>query len=141
MREILFRGKTGLLDGSITWVNGSLITYPHNGKMEISTYKGYSAMAGSHMVEVREIYPETVGQYTGLEDKNGAKIFEGDIVIAKQGREQDRAVITFENGAFIVQPATDKILEKTLWEYWWNDWDLEVIGNIHDNPELLEATP
>ena len=84
-----------------------------------------------------KIIPETVGQYTGLKDKNGKKIFEGDIVKAKENRTNDIATISFENGGFIIHPHSGKILERTLWEYWYNDWDLEVIGNIHENPELL----
>ena len=47
-------------------------------------------------------------------------------------------VVGFENGAFMLYPKTGNIYERTLWEYWYNDWDVEVIGNITDNPELLE---
>ena len=133
MREILFRGKTEQGE----WVEGYYLYASYSNKHYIQVWHhGFYSELQSF-----EVIPETVGQYTGLTDKNGRKIFEGDIVIAKQERQQDRAVITFENGAFIAQPVADKILEKTLWEYWWNDWDLEVIGNIYDNPELLEVTP
>ena len=73
-----------------------------------------------------------------MTDKNGKRIFEGDIAKVLQGKDKDIAYVGFENGAFMLYPKTGNIYERTLWEYWYNDWDVEVIGNITDNPELLE---
>ena len=98
--------------------------------------------------ESHEVIPETVGQYTGLTDKNGKKIFEGDIIsaITLDTGEEQRAVVCFDNfmdenngeeyiGFYIefcgikttiTQLATEEVKDR-----------IEIIGNIHDNPELL----
>ena len=130
MREILFRGKR---TDNGEWVEGYLYI-THNGEHEISVY--------NYEVNIErwthEVDPSTVGQYTGLKDKNGKRIFEGDIAKVLQGKDKDIAYVGFENGAFMLYPKTGNIYERTLWEYWYNDWDVEVIGNITDNPEFLE---
>ena len=124
MREILFRGKQA---DNEKWVIGYLSS-KHT--ITIQTHCG-------HMDEI-VICADTVGQFTGLTDKNGKRIFEGDIAKVLQGKDKDIAYVGFENGAFMLYPRTGNIYERTLWEYWYNDWDVEVIGNITDNPELLE---
>ena len=124
MREILFRGKQA---DNEKWVIGYLSS-KHT--ITIQTPCG-------HMDEI-VICADTVGQFTGLTDKNGKRIFEGDIAKVLQGKDKDIAYVGFENGAFMLYPKTGNIYERTLWEYWYNDWDVDVIGNITDNPELLE---
>ena len=130
MREILFRGKR--LDNG-DWVYGY---YVHIGP--VSCQRAYIIPEYASALYVNEVDPSTVGQYTGLKDKNGKRIFEGDIAKVLQGKDKDIAYVGFENGAFMLYPKTGNIYERTLWEYWYNDWDVEVIGNITDNPELLE---
>ena len=130
MREILFRGKR--LDNG-DWVYGY---YVHIGP--VSCQRAYIIPEYASSLYVNEVDPSTVGQYTGLKDKNGKRIFEGDVAKVLQGKDKDIAYVGFENGAFMLYPKTGNIYERTLWEYWYNDWDVEVIGNIHDNPELLE---
>lgn len=130
MREILFRGKR---TDNGEWVEGYLYI-THNGEHEISVYnEEVNIERWTH-----EVDPSTVCQYTGLKDKNGERIFEGDVAKVLQGKDKDIAYVGFENGAFMLYPKTGNIYERTLWEYWYNDWDVEVIGNITDNPELLE---
>ena len=133
MREILFRGKT--LNGN-EWVIGAGV-YKSEGYTWIITddvTKTENRGTGSDA-----IIPETVGQYTGLTDKNGKKIFEGDIVqyygtyalevFIENGHTKIRWFDTVMNGEY------DELFfgfDESLGE-------CEVIGNIHDNPELLEG--
>ena len=130
MREILFRGKR--MDNG-DWVYGY---YVHIGP--VSCQRAYIIPEYASSLYVNEVDPSTVGQYTGLKDKNGKRIFDGDIAKVLQGKDKDIAYVGFENGAFMLYPKTGNIYERTLWEYWYNDWDVEVVGNITDNPELLE---
>ena len=142
MREILFRGKR--LQGG-DWVEGYFFKSDINKRARESgkatliftpdcdTFITVPECHNSFMVA-----SDTVGQYTGLIDKNGKRIFEGDIAKVLQGKDKDIAYVGFENGAFMLYPKTGNIYERTLWSYWYNDWDVEVIGNITDNPELLE---
>lgn len=142
MREILFRGKR--LQGG-NWVEGYFFKSDIN-KRERESGKATLIFTPDcdTFITVPEchnsfmVVSDTVGQYTGLKDKNGKRIFEGDIAKVLQGKDKDIAYVGFENGAFMLYPKTGNIYERTLWEYWYNDWDVEVIGNITDNPELLE---
>ena len=138
MREILFRGKR--LDNG-EWVEGWYqpeTTIRHwDGRQEtVGVTIAYKVEEG--FLEDTLVDTSTVGQYTGLKDKHGKRIFEGDVAKVLQGKDKDIAYVGFENGAFMLYPKTGNIYERTLWEYWYNDWDVEVIGNITDNPELLE---
>ena len=124
MREILFRGKS-LETGE--WGYGDYSTLE-------PVYKFIT-----NDKDVYEVDTETVGQYTGLKDKNGTKIFEGDIVKGEDEDEtekEDRTVIgniIYKNCSFVING------EKYFYDICENDDDIEVIGNIHDNPELLEV--
>ena len=137
MMEILFRGKR--LDNG-EWVYGSSCMdalEQFNGLCGVDGFiRLYDKAKGK--MQTYEVDRETVGQYTGLKDKNGKRIFYGDVAKVLQGKDKDIAYVGFENGAFMLYPKTGNIYERTLWEYWYNDWDVEVIGNVTDNPELLE---
>ena len=142
MREILFRGKR--LQGG-DWVEGYFFKSDINKRVrEIGKATLIFTPDCDTFITVPEchnsfmVVSDTVGQYTGLTDKHGKRIFEGDIAKVLQGKDKDIAYVGFENGAFMLYPKTGNIYERTLWEYWYNDWDVEVIGNITDNPELLE---
>lgn len=136
MREILFRGKR--VDNG-EWIEGY---YTNIGKEwhYILTGKLIIGLTGMGF-EREEVIPETVGQYTGLTDNNGERIWEGDIVRCKQERGNEGICVVREfNGSFLVCPITGNLLEMTLYSYWYNDYDLvEIIGNETDNPELLKG--
>lgn len=122
MREILFRGKFGN-----EWKYGFLSIEP-KGLVIKEPYKNESS-------NVWHIDADTVGQYTGLTDKNGTKIFEGDIV--KYGDTVHNVVFEQRNGTayFGLVYST---LETLSFGYYQDLKQIEVIGNIYDNPELLK---
>ena len=125
MREILFRGKC-IDDGE--WVYGDL--YHRNEEVLINNYQQGFNLAVS---------PETVGQFTGLTDMNGKKIFERDVLqfnyTGKNHGVEGKATVIFEHGKFGVLWGWHK--EFVCLDGFANT-TIEVIGNIHDNPELLE---
>ena len=127
MREILFRGKR-LGDGE--WVDGSLFIDEKKDKHEILV--GY--------VNYRvgwEVDPKTVGQFTGLTDKNGKRIFEGDIL----RYDRYRYSVIFEEGAFNCDGFLDNSMDCPYCAFSQGTYHFEVIGNIHDNPELMDGKP
>ena len=132
MREILFRGKT-TLDNE--WVIGAGV-YKSEGHTWIiadDVTKTENRGTGSDAIN-----PETVGQYTGLTDKNGKKIFEGDIVLFPWGEKKEVFSVEFVEGEFEAIP---KRKSTDIWCIRIGSYapEFEVIGNIHDNPELLRT--
>ena len=132
MREILFRGKSekyGWLEG---WYCPTTFgRFPP----EDAIVPKKDAEEGYWHPE--KVISETVGQYTGLTDKNGKKIFEGDIVEGANFTVDDDGygVVSFDDGAFEV---SGNNITGTFHENYWGA-EFEIIGNIHDNPELLKG--
>lgn len=139
MREILFRGKR--IDNG-EWVVGQYVNtcYPGNGKET-----GHFIVVYPN--EYHEIYTSTLCQFTGLCDKNGNKIWENDIIKYHFG--ENYAPIKYgcyqncfdsqktEHVGFYVDWSDGKCLRKDL-GYWINMVDTMPVGNIFDNPELLQ---
>lgn len=135
MREILFRGKA---KNSGVWVQGKLLT---NERIIIISDEEVEKMPCFDMCDYQTLIDiKTLGQYTGLKDKNGTKIFEGDIITFNKGRnlpnyicrnylvEWDERNVCFTRQNDI----SYKTLQKDMMV------ECEVIGNVYDNPELLE---
>ena len=135
MRENLFRGKRR---DNGEWVYGSLFVGFKKSYIcpeAIAMYNFDGALCLGGFVEVD---PSTVGQYTGLKDKNGKRIFEGDILGSRYDNlyPDDVAIEVvkwFRNGWYIQQ---ENNLPDALCEYGVLPYS-EVIGNVHDNPDLL----
>lgn len=141
MREMLFRGKQV---GNGKWVLGYYYKAKHyRSDTELCDYiaiphSNIPNEPSDHIMVV----PETVGQYTGLTDKRGRKIFEGDILSARitqlsQYRfEKENAVVYFDDEEHNWSVKFSNGNKCRLWTYATSDFYL--IGNIHDNPELLK---
>lgn len=138
MREVIFRGKR--LDNG-KWVHGLYIHHRNVAHYIIDArLGGYEDMNGEFFTpRWYAIDPATVGQYTGLTDKTGKRIFEGDIVNGLFLFERPIAgVVTFRDGSFGVQWMRGRVEEFSAFTSCCNvAW--AVIGNIADNPELLEG--
>jgi hypothetical protein len=115
MREILFRGKQA-----------------YNDEWAFSEYPFGTIHCGA---VVHDFIPETVGQYTGLTDKNGKKIFEGDIIngyTLNGDRDFRNAVVWWSDVLLCYRAANNTLFGGCAAD------EYEVVGNIHDYPELLE---
>lgn len=152
MREILFRGKR--IDNG-EWVEGYYMKHinrtlcPINDSVKekdveyIIFHDAFSDWNMPRGIEGTDIDPATLGQYTGLTDKNGQKIFEGDILRVEETRfditnglseiRYKNRYVHFDEGGFC---AGNNFLQSYLF---WGEFQGRIIGNIHDNPELMEG--
>lgn len=127
MREILFRGKR---KSGGEWIFGNLLQTDDDGICIIQNHVPH------HLLKNHEVNPETVCQYTGLTDKNGRKIFEGDI--ARYSRIGALGKVVWYEGDYIGFAVDD--IDDSFQQYDKELFDkYEVIGNIFDDPELLEV--
>ena len=127
MREILFRGKR--IDNG-EWVEGYFVN------LWLVNYQKYQPIITDNNAVSYDVDPSTVGQYTGLTDKNGKKIFEGDIGAIERGWNE-----TVKYHVFFAPQICgfigDSINYIGFTTFEDDGINMEVIGNIHDNPELL----
>ena len=133
MREILFRGMTI----REKWVYGNLIKtdkgYLINHSLDFATKVSPNDKYAFALFEdeISAVSKNTIGQYTGLKDKNGKMIFEGDLF--KIGAEKETFEVVYESGCFLAYCNGKQygLLGELMMCF------VEIIGNIHDNPELI----
>ena len=146
MREILFRGQTRRFGEKVknfagdpmpsNWVYGGVCC----GGGAFSIIYAYMDEEKEIPIEKHVVYTDTIGQYTGLTDKNGKRIFEGDIVkVTDDNGETDLCscgigYVCFYDGVWCVCDEVNDGLYDVSKIYY-----IEIIGNIYDNPELLEV--
>lgn len=131
MRKILFKGKTK----SGEWVEGKGIDLNFSDAVILT--KEYDSSSGYYMCEW-EVIPETVSECSFVPDKNGVMMFEGDIVTGLfLFGLSIKAVVTFQDGAFGLEWYRGNVKTFNAFTSICNV-EYEVIGNIHDNPELLK---
>jgi hypothetical protein len=164
-KETKFRGKR--VDGG-GWVYGYLYQYEDASFIlasETPFRKGYSIITYPE-IRIEPAYavvPETVGQFAGFHDKNNKEIYKGDFLQGKEGEQEDkqedrypvRSLVCFHNGSFtafgksfynILSIPDDKRCEiqwcnkghLSIPDLYYGIWDIEVIGNTSENPELLK---
>ena len=147
MKDLIFRGKS--LDNGEWIVGGSILQLMNDGKPEAYIVGSGTLCVESHEEDTgnivgidaclfRKVDPKTVGQYIGLEDKNGAPIFNGDILSANldEYNPEDETINFVKWSGFgwcSVQPGYDpdpiSAFDMGIWT---------IVGNVHDNPELIE---
>ncbi len=124
MREILFRGK----NSNGEWEYGVPVFSGLNNELAF--------MKQMHSYD-HQVDPETIGQYTGLTDKNGKKIFEGDIVVTNIKGNNTVCKVAWADNVAQFQLWQTNTIPHTSTVLNLGNYDCEIIGNIYDNPELL----
>ncbi|EDO0269507.1 hypothetical protein RRL71_002628 [Listeria monocytogenes] len=131
MREIEFRGKR--IDNR-EWIYGNLMQFEDSATFIFADErKGASTLTYAHFIinNMHAIDEKTIGQYAGLKDKNGKKIFEGDV--GWDEHNECYGVVKFEEGKFLY------VWENIAEDLWEVADSIEIYGNIHENLELLEV--
>lgn len=137
-REILFRGKKhrgGWAYGSLIVAEEFCCILEDEANVHPMDYPYFDGELGVIDGHVTPVVPETVGQWTGLVDKNGIKIFEGDIM---RGYGQIRSVIYDVKHAEFEFDSNDPVYNPDGMTLFFDCEYSEIIGNVYDNTELLE---
>lgn len=149
----LYRGKLKDFDEWIYWNIYGELTAENGKRKKYTITKGAKTRCYYYIYQLKQnIIPETVGEYTGFTDKNGKKIFEGDYWIDTD--ENDIFVVEFRNGkyCFVIYGVCGAFMEygfdETAGSFGECDCvpmtdyyikEIEIIGNVHDNSELLKG--
>ena len=143
MREILFRAKTVK---NVHWIWGDLFhagTEPSDGEFAISYWDDEDGWMNEN------VQPATIGQFTGLTDKNGKRIFEGDIVecvswneyFSKDDKPMEpfrrKMFVDYRKGGFKMVEPMPEPMKDNEWDIICNG-DIVIIGNIYDDPQLID---
>ena len=127
IREVIFRGKR---TDNGEWIEGSLLGIDWCDKPST-----YSIAPNTPVSVFYSVIPETVGQYTGLTDKNGVRIFEGDIVSLVK---HDGLIYKVVYVPCRYELVNSKGVNCFVLDIYKSE-NIEVIGNIHDNPDILKG--
>jgi len=135
MRKILFRGK----DYKGNWVYGSLVEHKiiiSNGMISSYNilYQDENDWGSFNEIKQCSIDKETIGQFTGLTDKNGKKIFEGDIIKARHN--EDLYIVKWEDCSFVIEDKWGSRIRRHQDSI--NRLECEIVGNIWGNPEMIK---
>lgn len=139
MKEILFRAKAINRDPDreyrTDYKNGDWV-YGFVTKLYNAEYNSPAEMKNTDGVGGIEVDCDTIGQFTGLRDKNGTMIFEGDIVKKRTWHGMKNLPVTFSFGCFHCGFGGGS--STATHPYTLDDKQIEVVGNIYDNPELVK---
>jgi len=146
MRNIKFRGKD-IKTGK--WIYGDLVNVCNSKNEYVIGIKNTPCHVNNKKFDLIPdvVIPETVGEYTGLKDKHGKEVYEGDILniktsyknnmLDKRFQNKTIVIIKFKNGSFVDDNTSTSLAEKIY--FTGGKTNYEIIGNICENPELLEV--
>lgn len=127
----LYRGKRCDNDEWVYWNIYGELTAENGKRKKYTITKGAKTRCYYYIYQLKQdIIPESIGEYTGLTDKNGKKIFEGDIV---------EISVCFDSGCYPHTEIRTKVVKIPMFYTINFDGDIEIIGNVTDNPELLKG--
>ena len=133
MREIKFRGKRA---DNGEWVYGDLSFKPNDGTPKITWFTDSIRAPGYFDIHCFEVLPESVSQFTGMCDGQGGSIYEGDVLLDSMSELQGDVNYSESDGMFAFYSIEDEFYDFADID----SKDFEIIGNIHDNPELMRVS-